>query len=36
MQLKAAELIGNIRKAGSNLQVLYTQPTGMTDELASA
>ena len=36
MQLKAAELIGNIRKAGSNSQALYMQLSGMTDELAGA
>ena len=36
MQLKAAELIGNIRKAGSNSQALYMQLSGMTDKLASA
>lgn len=36
MRLKAAELIGNIRKAGSNSQALYMQPAGMTDELAGA
>ena len=35
-QLKAAELIGNIRKAGSNSQALYMQLSGMTDKLASA
>lgn len=35
-QLKAAELIGNIRKAGSNSQALYMQLSGMTDELAGA
>lgn len=33
---KAAELIGSIRKAGSNSQALYMQLTGMADELASA
>lgn len=36
MQLKAAELIGNIRKAGSNSQAPYMQLSGMTDELAGA
>jgi transposase len=36
MQLKAAELIGNIRKAGSNSQALYMQLAGMADELAGA
>ena len=36
MQLKAAELIGNIRKAGSKSQALYMQLAGMTDELAGA
>jgi len=36
MQLKAAELIGNIRKASSNSQALYMQLAGMTDELAGA
>ena len=36
MQLKAAELIGNIRKAGSNSQALYMQLAGMTNELAGA
>lgn len=36
MQLKAAELIGNIRKAGSNPQAPYMQLAGMTDELAVA
>ena len=36
MQLKAAELIGNIRKAGSNSQALYVELAGMTDELAGA
>lgn len=36
MQLKAAELIGNIRKAGSNSQALYMQLAGMSDELAGA
>lgn len=35
-QLKAAELIGNIRKVGSNSQALYMQLSGMTDKLASA
>ena len=35
-QLKAAELIGNIRKAGSNSQALYIQLSGMTDKLVSA
>jgi hypothetical protein len=34
--LKAAELIVNIRKAGSNSQALYMQLSGMTDELAGA
>ena len=34
-QLKA-ELIGNIRKAGSNSQALYMKLSGMTDELAGA
>ena len=36
MQLKGDELIGNIRKAGSNSQALYMQLPGMTNELASA
>lgn len=36
MQLKAAELIGNIRKAGSNPQALYMELAGMTDEFAGA
>lgn len=36
MQLKAAELIGNIRKAGSNSQEVYMQLSGMTAELAGA
>lgn len=36
MQLKAVELIGNIRKAGSNSQALHMQLAGMTDELADA
>lgn len=36
MQLKAAKLIGNISKAGSNSQALYMQLAGMTDELAGA
>lgn len=36
MQLKAAELIGNIRKASSNSQALYMQLAGMIDELAGA
>lgn len=36
MQLKAAELIGNIRKAGSNSQALYMQLSGMKDELFGA
>lgn len=36
MQLKAAELIGNIRAADSNSQALYMQLAAMTDKLASA
>ena len=35
-QLKVSELIGNIRKVGSNSQALYMQLSGMTDKLASA
>lgn len=34
--MKAAELIGNIRKAGPNSQALCMQLSGMTDELAGA
>lgn len=36
MQMKAAELIGNIGRAGSNSQAPYMQLFGKTDELARA